>query len=202
MRHFKMVTKKDKQEANTVTAKDSKNLEIHIPQMAQSESATSEKPATTVKISRLNTAAPEDSLNKISFLVEQTHITQEESERRRKEIEKKLDYLRGELNRSSAFLATTQKTITNINLMYHNDMVRLANKLDTGSGLIKSEEELDHHYEHIQEKVQNLRKRVQAYKQKQSEHDMSKNFEQTVTEIVDSFTDVENTAYKENDDSI
>lgn len=191
-----MVTKKDKQEANTVTAQDSKNLEIHIPHI---ESEASEKPSTSVKISRLNSSSSEDSLNKISSLVEQTQITKEESERRRKEIEKKLDYLRAELNRSSAFLATTQKTIKNINLMYHNDMVRLTNKLDTGSGIAKSEEELDHHYEHIQEKVQNLKKRVQAYKQQESEHDMTKNFEQTVNEIVNSFTNVANSSYKQSD---
>lgn len=195
-----MVTKKDKQESNNITAQDSKNLEIHIPQMAQSELVTNEKPATTVKISRLNAAPPEDSLNKITSLAEQTHITKEESERRRKEIEKKLDYLRAELNRSSAFLATTQKTITNINLMYHNDMVRLTNKLDTGSGVKQSEEELGQHYEHIQQKVQNLRNRVQTYKQHQSEHDISKNFEQTVNEIVESFTNIENSDYKQNDD--
>lgn len=199
-----MATKQDKQEINNITAQSSKNLEIRLPQVAPSELATEEKP-TKVKISRLNTAEVkedhlQETLNKISSLAQETENKKSESEIRKIEIEKKLDYLRGELNRSSAFLQTTQKTIKNINLMYHNDMARLGNRIDTGKGIARTEEDLNHYYEHIQEKVKNLRSRVAAYKQQHSEHDLSKNFEQTVNEIISSFTDIENGGDKQSKD--
>lgn len=184
-----MSTKQDKQKGNKHKTTSSKNLDVRLP-VVQNVDTKSEKNGKAAIISRLEANKNSDS---VENLIKRLQVPEDIEETGYQEdyLGTKLDSCREKLKRTTAFLQTAVTDLKDIDIQGYRKEVQESNEIDFGDCLSQDDDEMDLELDILKKKVDNVRLLAPKRKELEAQRQTTRNFEETVNNVVGTFSTVE-----------